>query len=175
MGKFYEACAARLELHVRYLAWLGATLDVPKSKSKPGSNQRNVAQDAPKPVTRKQKFGAEGIDYTLPELGAEAWLLDILFDAGPVKPAGMGFAPLDYGDIAAWERAFGVELNAWERGVLRRISRAYHHTSHESGDPACAAPGSVEESPEDAEQRRKRVADGLAAQLRMLRDTKPKR
>jgi hypothetical protein len=68
-----------------------------------------------------------------------------------------------------------VELTVWERGVLRRISRAYHHTLHDSTYPACAAPGSVEESPEDAAQRRKRIADGLASQLRMLRDTSPKR
>jgi hypothetical protein len=33
----------------------------------------------------------------------------------------------------------------------------------------------VEETPEDAQERRQRVSDGLAQSLRMLRDTKPQR
>lgn len=156
---------------MRYVAWLNATLDPPKEQSKPSSKKRNEQP----PITRKQKLTADGVELHFPPLWDEAYLLDILFDAGPVQPLGMGSAPLGYAEIKAWEHAQGVRLTPWEAGVLRRLSRAYLDTLHASTNPATAAPGSVEETPEDADERRKRVSEGLAAQLRMLRDTKPKR
>lgn len=156
---------------MRYVAWLNATLDPPKEQTTSNRNSRN---EPPPLVTRKQKLAAEGVELQYPQLCGEAYLLDILFDAGPVQPLGMGSAPLDYAEIEAWQRTHGVQLTPWEAGMLRRLSRAYLDTLHASTHPAAAAPGSVEEAPEDADERRKRVSDGLAQQLRMLRDTRKK-
>lgn len=156
---------------MRYVAWLNATLDPPKEQK---ASNRKSCNEPPPVITRKQKLAAEGVELQYPQLWDEAYILDILFDAGPVQPLGMGSAPLGYAEIQAWQCAHGVQLTPWEAGMLRRLSRAYLDTLHASTHPAAAAPGSVEEAPEDADERRKRVSDGLAKQLRMLRDTRKK-
>lgn len=156
---------------MRYVAWLNATLEPPKSE-KPKAKRAHEQQP---PITRKQKLAADGVEPVYPPLWDEAYLLDILFDAGPVQPGAMGAEPIGYVEINAWQSAHCVQLTPWECGVLRRLSIAYCDSLHASTNPAAAAPGSVEETPEDAEERRKRVSDGLAQQLRMLRDTRPKR
>ncbi len=159
---------------MRCVAWLNATLQQPAPQKSPGKRnpQSDVQQE---PITRRQKHAADGVDFALPELGDEAYLLDIFFDVGPLVPGAMGDVPLLYGHLLDWQRAHGVALCPWEHGLLRRLSRAYCTALYTSTDPAAAAPGSVEETPEDAQERRQRVSDGLAQSLRMLRDTKPKR
>lgn len=159
---------------MRSVAWLNATLEQPKPQSPPRKNAAR-SDDTQRPITRREKHAADGVDFTLPELGDEAYLLEILFDAGPLVPGAMGEVPLQYSHLLDWQRAHGVELNPWEHGLLRRLSRAYCGSLYASADPATAAPGSVEETPEDAQERRQRVSDGLAQSLRMLRDTKPQR
>lgn len=156
---------------MRYQAWLDATLDQPPPKS---PKARRAHEQQP-PITRKQKLAADGVELVYPPLCEEAYLLDILFDAGPVQPGAMGAQPIGYVEINAWQSAHCVQLTPWECAVLRRLSLAYCGTLHGSTHPACAAPGSVEEAPEDADERRKRVSEGLAQQLRMLRNTRAKR
>ena len=108
-----------------------------------------------------------------PDPGPAAYLRDILFDIGPVVFAGMGESAVGYEHILDWERAMGAPLRPWERGLLRRLSRAYAEERHHAQDPARSAPGV--ETPEQTENRRARVSRGLAEQLRTLRDTRPDR
>ncbi|WP_312593993.1 hypothetical protein [Comamonas terrigena] len=90
-------------------------------------------------------------------------------------PSGMGPLPLGYEQLQAWQRQMGVELTPWEARTVQRLSRAYCGELAAAADPRAAAPGSADESPEQAEERRDLVACRLGDSLRMLRDTRPKR
>ncbi|MDH1700272.1 hypothetical protein [Comamonas terrigena] len=115
------------------------------------------------------------MELELPELEGECYLLDVLFDVGPCMPSGMGPLPLGYEQLQAWQRQMGVELTPWEARTVQRLSRAYCGELAAAANPDAAAPGSADESPEHAEERRERVAGRLGDSLRMLRDTRPKR
>ncbi len=152
---------------MRCVAWLDAKLNPPKRSS------TNKSNDPEPSLTRRQKLLAEGLDFELPELEGESYLLDILFDVGPYVPSGMGEMPLAYGQLESWQRLMGVELSPWEARTLQRLSRAYCGQLAASADPAVSAPGSAIETPEQEHERRERVSVGLAERLRMLRDTRP--
>lgn len=84
--------------------------------------------------------------------------------------------PIGYADIQAWQQVTGIPLTAWESGMLRALSREYCAEIAMATDPALAAPGSrTDETPEQAQERRARVSQGIGSALRMLRDTKPRR
>jgi hypothetical protein len=77
----------------------------------------------------------------MPPLRAGEYLISLLFEAGPVKPAGMGgFIPIDQPDIAALQLNQCVELTPWECRALRQLSRIYGNQSQISTEPTCSAP-----------------------------------
>ena len=51
-----------------------------------------------------------------------------------------GDAPISHLEIASWQRNTGINLNAWEARMLRKISGDYLHQVRESADPACPCP-----------------------------------
>lgn len=161
MGKFSWECAESLTLYVRTVAWLHATLKPPQKSRK---SKRAADHDAPR-ITRQEKFQAEDIEHTMPDAGPAAYLLDIFFDVGPVLYSSMGESPIGYEQLVAWEQAHGVRLLPWEVGTLRSLSLAYLGEKVRSEDPSVAAPGSIDETPEDAVQRRERISKGLAQAL----------
>ncbi len=115
------------------------------------------------------------MELELPELEGECYLLDVLFDVGPCLPSGMGPLPLGYEQLRAWQQQMGVEFTPWEARTVQRLSRAYCGELAAAANPDAAAPGSADESPEQTEERRGKVADRLGQSLRMLRDTRPRR
>lgn len=164
MGKFYGECADSLTLCVRTVAWLDATLKPPK-RSKP----RSPSQDEQPSITRRRKLRDDGVAHEMPDPGPAEYLLDILFDVGPVHSTGMGEVPIGYEQLAAWERVQGLRLSPWESRTLRDLSIVYCHEKAVSGDPGASAPGSIEESPEQAAERRDRVAKDLSQALRSFK------
>lgn len=151
---------------MRCVAWLDATLDPPKRSA------ANRSNDPEPSITRRQKLHMEGVEFELPALDGESYLLDIFFDVGPFVSSGMGAFPFDHCQLESWQRLMGVGLCPWEVRTLRSLSRAYCRQLALSSDPEVSAPGSAAETPEQEYERRERVASGLGAQLRMLRDTR---
>jgi len=53
------------------------------------------------------------------------YLIEYLFDVGPVTHGGMGDAPLSHLELNAWQQNIGIELQPWEVRVMHRLSLEY--------------------------------------------------
>ena len=62
----------------------------------------------------------------MPPLVHAAYLVDYLFEFGPVKAE----APLEPPDVPAIEHVLGVEFQPWESRLLLRLSREYKGEMH---------------------------------------------
>lgn len=66
----------------------------------------------------------------LPRIEVAGYLVDYLFELGPVKKDGAIEPP----DLPGWEHVLGVEFQPWEMRVLLQLSRAYQTEMHEAKD-----------------------------------------
>lgn len=148
---------------MRTVSWLNAT---PKAKPETAVRNKSSKKDDAAPPTRREKLMAEGREHALPDPGPAGYLLRVLFDVGPLQPGGMGAVPLDYVQLQAWQQCHGTALSSWESEQLRVLSCEYFREQHRAEDPSAAAPGSVDETPEQQQDRRQRVSQGLGEQLR---------
>lgn len=97
----------------------------------------------------------------LPPLTYGAYLIQILFEIGPVKPAGMGgTVAIDEHDLYAWQYNQGVDLTAWEARTIRNLSREYSYMLSQASDAACPPPWVPEEFINS--EKRKKIADAMA-------------
>lgn len=62
-----------------------------------------------------------GVDVLMPPIEGGQYLIDYLFEFGPVKSGG----PIDAADLVAWQTLLGVEWQPWQARLLIRLSRAY--------------------------------------------------
>ena len=133
---FFAEIERELSVFVKQSAWL---------------NTVPTKQKQPRRVTRGD---------TLPPLTHGAYLVEILFEIGPVKSGGMGGAvSLDEQDIYAWQVNQGIELTGWEARTIRTLSREYAFMLSEASEPTCPPPYVPQEFI-DAEKRRK-IADAM--------------
>lgn len=73
--------------------------------------------------------------------GAPAYLIDYLFEIGPVSEGGMGAAALTFVEIDAFCRLTGVRFRPWEVRLLKKLSREYVKQLHDdSQKPPWQAP-----------------------------------
>lgn len=77
---------------------------------------------------------AQGRPLGIPALGPGAYLLDALFQAGPTQATGMGDAPLDWANIAAFAGFTGAIAEPWEGKALKDMSAAYLHGRNAGAD-----------------------------------------
>lgn len=56
---------------------------------------------------------------------AALYLVDWLFEIGPVMASGMGCVPLTHGEIEAWQHNTGIGLEQWEARMLKKLSLIY--------------------------------------------------
>ncbi len=128
----------QLALWIKQSAWLNA---VPEKQKRP---------------RRETKAGA------LPELYGGYYLIEILFEVGPVKIAGMaGTVAIDETDLLAWQINQGVGLSSWEAQTIRLLSREYAAMLSEATDPRCPAPYLLPVN-EMSDERRAKIADAMA-------------
>lgn len=91
-------------------------------------------------VSRREAQKNQGItDPDMPPCDAPH-LLGYLFEIGPTLAAGMGEGPLTHGEIASWQANTGIELQAWEARLLRRLSIDYLNQSHKARARDCPPP-----------------------------------
>lgn len=68
------------------------------------------------------------------------YLVAYLFELGPTTPAGMDDGPISHGEIEAWQRNTGIELDAWECRTLKRLSIEYMSENRKATARDCPAP-----------------------------------
>lgn len=107
---------------VRYRAWLAAVPDKQQASRFERATSDGVAIEFP---------------WVEPEL---TYLLDYLYDVGPILRNTAGNAPLSCAELLAWERLAGVELQPWESKLLRRLSGEYLGMANRATDPTCPCP-----------------------------------
>lgn len=66
----------------------------------------------------------------MPPMQIAGYLVDYLFELGPVKNE----SAIEPGDMPGWEHVLGVEFQPWEMRVLLQLSRAYFAEMHEAKD-----------------------------------------
>lgn len=108
-------------------------------------------------------MGKEADYLEYPEVQA-AHLIRYLFEVGPVMAGGMGPIPLSFGEIQSWQEVTGIELNNWEAGMIRSLSREYLGMSIDATNPMCPSPWPPQDA-DDAE-RAQEVAKRVRAALR---------
>ncbi|WP_454722630.1 phage tail assembly chaperone [Delftia acidovorans] len=147
---------------MRTWAWLNAPL-------KPKNGKKTQPQHDEPRITRIEEFKAEGLEPDLPDPGPAGYLLEVFFDLGPSLQSPMGETPIGYEQLVAWQSIHGVQLTPWEGKTLCDLSISWLVAKDAAKDPGATRPGSVDESPEQAEERRQRVSSGLGDMLRSFR------
>lgn len=134
---FFTSLTKQLTLLVRQTAWLNA---IPEKSKRP----------------RRETTSRE-----LPPIEGGGYLIDILFEIGPIKPAGMGAQiGIEETDLLAWQQNQQVALYPWEAKLIRLLSREYAAMAMEARDPLCSAP--YIGNGELTEQQRKKISSAMS-------------
>lgn len=107
----------------------------------------------------------------MPKLECGWHLIELLFEIGPTKPAGMGGQiGIDEADLFAWQANQGIALSSWEAKTIRQLSREYAAMLVEGASPNCPAP--YVSSGEISEEQREKIADAMSNWADKLNRTK---
>lgn len=143
---------------MRHTAWLQAA-QVVKSKTGP----------VPMP-SRLAELKEQGTEPARPSIDAAAYLVDYLFDAGPVLSGGMAITALDHVALRAWQQNTGLVLTPWQVRTLRHLSAEYAAMLTDAKEPDCPSPWQPEIEVLDPSEVNKKVQTAL----RTLMSTRPK-
>ena len=98
----------------------------------------------------------------MPPVEAGAHLIEILFEVGPTKVAGMGGqVGIDEIDLTAWQYNQGVKLTPWEAKAVRILSKEYAYMLSEASEASCPPPWVDPDIM--TEQRRQKIADAMTS------------
>lgn len=78
--------------------------------------------------------------WGLPDLSAAQYLLETLFEVGPVQSDGLGVGPLSWLEMKSFADATGGISDPWEFRALRRMSEAYIEGFRQGKNPLCIPP-----------------------------------
>lgn len=133
------------------MAWLNA---VPKPPA--GTKRAARADDLPQ-VSRLDRLKADKVEVAMPPNPAPH-IVTRLIEIGLTEQAGMGAAPLSWGEINEWQRSTSVSLPPWEARLIRRLSTEYlaegRKAESENSPPPWRAPVSQRELDADEERLR---------------------
>lgn len=97
---------------------------------------------------RREEAGEYVSQLEMPELLSFEYIVEYLFEAGPVSSNGFGPEPLSWLELEAWAHLAQVNLDSWEARTLRKLSEHYSAQLVKSADPKCRPPGQEEQSRE---------------------------
>jgi len=106
-----------LSTYVRALAWWHAA-----PQPKPGKTGTPLVQRESRMKMALRCGNEVDLPYVDPGL---LFLVQQLFDAGPVSAGGNGTIPLTWTDLDAWQRVTGAALPPGQLRLLRRLSGEY--------------------------------------------------
>lgn len=152
MGQFFAQTGEELTLFVRHVAWL---------KSRP----RKPKQEGEAP-TRLAQIEDNGGQAVYPPIMHGQYLLDWLFEVGPVMLGGMAQAPLTFQEIESWARQTGRILSPWESQTMRALSQAFIAAGMEAEKPETPAPYDRQNEQFDREKISKKVGNLFKALAR---------
>ncbi len=112
-------------------------------------------------MTRLQKLKSEGQTPAMPNAGAGAYLIEYLFEVGPIQSSGVGATPIEWGELESWQRITGINLQTWEARTLRQLSFDYCATRQDALSPHCPPPYSDEPTPDQRELVAKKISTAL--------------
>lgn len=74
----------------------------------------------------------------LPPISVAVYLVELLFEIGPVQPMPMA-SPVAIGEleIAAWQSNQHLRLAAWESAAIRKLSREYAYALSQASEASC--------------------------------------
>lgn len=78
--------------------------------------------------------------WGIPDLGPVKYLLELLFEVGPVGAGGFGVMALPWVEIKAFADATGSITEPWEFRAISQMSRAYVTGLREGENPLCIPP-----------------------------------
>lgn len=112
---------------MHYLAWLNTAPDSPP----------NAKGAAPKEsITRRAQIEAARMDPAYPRVERAEYLVNYLFEFGPVTPEGA----FQVGAIREIEHVLGLEFDPWEKRLLLRLSREYQGAQFAAAKPDAPCP-----------------------------------
>ncbi len=76
----------------------------------------------------------------LPDLEAGEYLLEALFEVGPVRMVAEGELPLGWAEVWAYAQATGAVEEAWEARALISMSRGYLGAKNAGKNPLAIPP-----------------------------------
>ena len=74
----------------------------------------------------------------MPEIESHSYLIEWLFDVGPVMQSSMGSSPLTFQEIDSW--ADDIEISHWEKSTLKKLSSEYLSWLHQGSKKDCLVP-----------------------------------
>lgn len=74
---------------------------------------------------KKAEESGDRAALNLPPVRGCLYLIEWLFECGPIKSGGMGQTTLGWTDIKHWSDLTGVNITGWEAVVLEKLSAAY--------------------------------------------------
>lgn len=101
--------------------------------------------------TRREKLGADSLSAKLPSVDKGSYLLEWLFEIGPVESGANGPEPLSWVEINAWKQATGTNATHEELSIIRTMSLEYVGQMHGGEDPKAPDPCRVRAEPHDIE------------------------
>lgn len=111
--------------------------------------------------TRLEYYEEQGSELVnLPDVAGFEYLLNALFDCGPVKSAFQGAEAIGYVDIAAYVESTGADLSGNDCRLIRKLSRAYADQMVDSRSANCPPPYVVAVATPETRQK---VDDGFRA------------
>jgi len=116
------------------MAWLNA---VPKPD--PRSRRGKAEENAPPRLSRLDELKRKKITPVMPPNPAPA-LIARLIEIGLTEGGGMAPVPLSWGAINEWAKAVEVDVEPWEKRLMRALSVEYIAESRRAERETCPAP-----------------------------------
>lgn len=102
----------------------------------------------------------------MPPVSYGRWIIESLFEMGPVIRTSGGIDPVPHAEIRAWSDGSGARITEWEHTTMRKMCEAYARQCAVADQPDAEAPWSSEPV------ERKSYSEQVAESFRGHRDAK---
>lgn len=108
----------------------------------PKSDDKRVAENT---KTRLEIVKDDGRAPHYPTIEYAEYLLNYLFEVGPILSDGMGSSKLTNTELRHWQDNIGLRLYPWEARFIVRLSGDYLAETHRATEYGCKALGNLKQ------------------------------
>lgn len=112
--------------------------------------------------SRQETLLDRGIDPQYPDIEFGDYLIDYLFELGPVMYTGDGIAPITFSEIESWALLTSTPVSPFDAKALRFLSASFVRQANAAKDPKCPSPW------EPTMPDREVISDGVEAMFKAL-------